>query len=126
MSEENAMSEKILVIDDEQDIVDFQKSYLTRRGYAVFTATNTKDAIETIKKESVDIVFCDLRLKTDTTGLDILEQAKKIKPEIIFYLITGFIDKETEQRGLALGVKEILSKPISCADFLKKIQEATP
>lgn len=117
------MSQKILLIDDELDVVEFQKNFLTRRGYQVLTATNTKDAIELIKKDSPDIVFCDIQLETDTAGLDILEQVKKIKPDIVIYLITGFLDKEIEVKGLALGAKEVLTKPISNEDFEKKIKE---
>ena len=44
------MSLKILVVDDEPDIVEFQKSFLLRRKHQVFTATNTNEAIEVIKK----------------------------------------------------------------------------
>lgn len=109
-----------MVVDDEPDVVEFQKSYLTRRGYQVFTAGSTPEAIEAIKKESPDIVFCDLRMETDTAGLDILEQAKKIKPDITVYLISGFTDKAIEERGLALGAKEILPKPLPNADLEKK------
>lgn len=41
------MNQKILFIDDEVDVVESQKSYLSKRGYQVFTATTTKDALET-------------------------------------------------------------------------------
>lgn len=118
------MEKKILVIDDEIDVVEFQRSYLTRRGFTVFTATDSKLALEILQKESPQVVFCDCRIDDDADGLMILEQAKKINPDIIFFLITGFIDKEIEKKGLALGVKEILAKPLSCAELSKKIQEA--
>lgn len=116
---------KILLIDDEPDIVEFQKSYLTRRKYEVVTATNTKQAIEAIKNTSPDIAFCDIKLETSTSGFDILEQAKKLKPEMIVYLITGYLDKDTEQKGLSLGAKEVLTKPITNEVFEQKIKEVS-
>ena len=118
------MNPKILIIDDEVDVLEFQKSYLSRRKYTVFTAANTIDALEVIKNESPDIVFCDIRLETDTAGLDILEQAKKIKPDMIVYLITGLPEVELEKKGLALGAKEVLDKPFSLEALEQKVKEA--
>ena len=117
------MNPKILIIDDEVDVLEFQKSYLSRRKYTVFTAANTIDALEVIKNESPDIVFCDIRLETDTAGLDILEQAKKLKPDMTVYLITGLPEVELEKKGLALGAKELLHKPITNEALEGKIKE---
>lgn len=117
------MNPKILIIDDEVDVLEFQKSYLSRRKYTVFTAANTNEALDVIKNESPDIVFCDIRLETDTAGLDILEQAKKIKPDTIVYLITGLPEVELEKKGLALGAKELLHKPLTNEVLEGKIKE---
>jgi CheY-like chemotaxis protein len=119
------MSLKILLIDDEPDAIEFQKSFLTRRNYVVFTARNTDEAINIIKERAPDIIFCDIRLETDTAGLDILAQAKKIKPDIIVYLVTGLLDKDIRESGIALGAKEVLIKPASNEDLEKKIKEAS-
>ncbi|MDD5730370.1 MAG: response regulator [Candidatus Omnitrophica bacterium] len=115
------MSLRILIVDDEPDVIEFQKSYLSRRKYIVDTAKNTREAIDMISRNSPDVVFCDIRLDTDTSGLDILEQAKKIKPDIVIYLVTGIIDREIEARGIALGAKEILTKPLPNEILEKKI-----
>lgn len=120
------MSLKILLIDDEVDVIEFQKSYLSRRKYEVITATNAKEAIAAIKNEPIDIVFCDIRLETDTSGFDILEQAKKLKPETVVYLITGFLEKDIEEKGLSLGAKEVLHKPVPNETFEQKIKECFP
>lgn len=114
---------KILIVDDEPDIVEFQKSYLKKRRYDVISAKNINEAIEAIKKESPDVVFCDVRLETDAAGLTILEEAKKIKPEMAIYLITGLIDKNIQEKGLTLGAKDILTKPVSNDVLLNKIKE---
>ncbi len=77
-----------------------------------------------IETERPDIVFCDVRVDTDTSGLDILQRAKQIKPDIVVYLITGLLDADLEKRGIELGAREVLSKPIAISDILKKIEEA--
>jgi len=117
------MTKKILIVDDEPDIIDFQKAFLSRRKYEVLNAINVAEAMEKITRESPDIVFCDVRLDTDTAGLDILEQAKKSNPGIIVYLVTGLLEKDIEIRGLAAGAREILTKPVSNEVLEKKVIE---
>jgi len=112
-------------VDDEPVVLEFQKAFLTRHSHKVFTAANTQQALQAIKDTALDIVFCDVKLDTDSSGLDILAQAKKIKPNLAFYLISGFLDKEIEEKGLQLGAKGVLNKPIKNEDLEKKISEAT-
>lgn len=114
---------KILLIDDEPDVIEFQKRFLERRKYEVSTASNIPQAIEAFRKESPEIVFCDIRLETDTAGFDILEQAKKIKPDSVIYLVTGLTDKDIEEKGIALGAKEILVKPLTNVILEQKVKE---
>lgn len=117
------MSKKILFIDDEKDVVEFQKSYLTKRGYTVLTAGTTQDALQLIKDEPLDLVFCDIKLENTTSGFDILTQAKKLKPDLTIYLITGYLDQDVEDKGLALGAKEILHKPFPLESLEQKVKE---
>ena len=115
----------ILIVDDELDVLEFQKAFLGRRNHNVFTAKNPPDALEIIKNQALDIVFCDIKLEGESSGLDILEQAREIKPNLVFYLISGFVDREIEEKGLKLGAKEVLNKPIKNEKLEEKISEAT-
>jgi len=115
---------KILLVDDESDVLEFQKSYLARRNYTVLTAANTARAMQIIKQELPDIVFCDIRLESDRAGLEILGYAKQIKPDIIFYLVTGLLDKDILEEGFSLGAKEVITKPILNEDVEKRIKSA--
>ncbi len=117
---------KILIVDDEPDVVEFERILLIKRNYQVFTATNTSEAIKVIRSELPDIVLSDVKLDTDIAGLTIAEEAKKIKPDIAFYLITGMLDIEIEKKALKLGVREILTKPIPNKILEEKIEEAIP
>jgi DNA-binding NtrC family response regulator len=116
------MPKKILVIDDEQDVVEFQKAYLTRKKFEVYCATTTPQAMELLASVRPDVVFCDMRIDSDRSGLDILEQAKKNDPEVAFYLITGLSDGTIEQQALAAGAREVLVKPISNEEILKRLE----
>ncbi|MGA2775854.1 MAG: response regulator [Candidatus Omnitrophota bacterium] len=114
---------KILLVDDEPDILEFQKSFLLRRKHEVITAFNTNDAIDAIRNKLPDIVFCDVRIDSDRAGLEILKQAKEINSKIEFYLVTGFLEKELQALGLGLGAKEVLTKPISNEVIEKRVLE---
>lgn len=117
---------KILIVDDEPDVVEFEKILLIKRNHQVFTATKISEAIGLIKTELPDIVLCDVKLDNDTAGLTILEEAKKEKPGIVFYLLTGMLDSEIEAKAMRLGVKEVLGKPIPTKTLEQKIEEAIP
>lgn len=118
------MALKILIVDDEQDVLKFQEKFLSRRGYRIFTAVNSSGAMESIRDNFPDIVFCDVRLESDTAGMEILSAAKKIRPGIIFYLVTGLIENGIDKKGMDLGAKAVLTKPLSNEDLENKIKEA--
>ena len=115
---------KILIVDDELDVLEFQKAFLTRRKHAVAIASSTQGAIDAAKREPPDVVFCDVRIDSDRAGFEVLEAIKKIKPDAVVYLITGLIDSDTEEQGLSMGAKEVLTKPLPNDVLEKKINEA--
>ena len=114
---------KILLIDDEPDVLEFQKAYLKRHNYDVFTASSKKEAVEELKKNFPDIVFCDIRIDSDSTGLELLKYAKEISKKIEFYLVTGFLEEEVREKGISLGAKEVLIKPLTNEAIEKRIIE---
>jgi len=114
---------KILLVDDEPDILEFQKSYLLRRQHEVLTAFNTNDAIRAIKDNNPDIVFCDICIDTEKAGFEILKKAIEINSKIVFYLVTGLLEQGLEELGLGLGARGVLSKPISNEAIEKRILE---
>ena len=115
---------KILIVDDEPDVLEFQKAFLTRRKHEVVIAGNAREAIEVATKELPEVVFCDVRIDSDRAGFEVLEAIKKIKPDAVVYLITGLIDSDTEEQGLSIGAKEVLTKPLPNDVLEKKINEA--
>ena len=115
---------KILIVDDEPDVLEFQKSFLTRRKHTVEIAYDTKSAIAATQSLMPDVVFCDVRIDSDRAGFTVLSEIKKIKPDTVVYLITGLLDSDTEEEGLSLGAKEVLTKPLPNNILEKKISEA--
>ena len=72
----------ILVIDDEAAQRDVLTGYLKKKGYKIFSASSGREGIEIARTNPVDIILSDFKMP-DLSGLDVLEEVKKINPEII-------------------------------------------
>ena len=84
------LSKKILIVDDELEIVQTIKMFLEISGYEhIYDACSGKEALEIIKSEEIDLVISDVRMP-DMDGISFAKAAKELFPEkIIFLMITG-------------------------------------
>ncbi len=101
----------ILVIDDEAAQRDVLTGYLKKKEFKILSASSGKEGIETAKSSQVDIIFSDYKMP-DITGLEVLEQIKKINPEITFVIVTAYGTVENAVKAMRLGAYDYLSKPI--------------
>ena len=103
---------KILVIEDEAAIRRVLKKIISEENdsYLVEEAEDGLLGIEMIKNNDYDLVLCDIKMpKMD--GVEVLEKAKKIKPEIPIIMISGHGDLETAVNTMRLGAFDYISKP---------------
>jgi DNA-binding response OmpR family regulator len=108
------MSIKLLVIDDEQIILDSIKSYFERRGYAVFPAHRGDIGLELLKEHGPGLLLLDLHMKEGIQGMEILQRALALKPDLKVAILTGFGgDADVEATCLKLGAKVVLKKPLA-------------
>ena len=80
---------KILVVDDEKNILKLYQTELQDEGYEVVTANSGKEAIEVFEKENPDIVTLDI-LMPDIDGIQVLRQMKEKKPNIPIIMLTAY------------------------------------
>ena len=102
---------KILVVDDEKGICDIIKKLLTAKNYQVFCAAKPEEAIEVINKERPHLVFLDIRLGDNVSGLDVLPKLKKLDKKLKIIMLTGLEDAETIRKAKAQGADDFISKP---------------
>jgi len=114
---------KILIADDEPDIVEILKYNLIREGYQVNTASNGDEAVEQAKQSQPDLVVLDIMMprKTGVEVCQILRAQPQFKDTLIMFL-TALNDDATQIKGLATGADDYISKPISTNVFLSKVQ----
>jgi DNA-binding NtrC family response regulator len=116
---------KILVIEDEAAIRRVLVKILSEENesYAVEEAEDGLKGIETIKNNDYDLVLCDIKMpKMD--GVEVLEAARKIKPEIPFIMISGHGDLDTAVNTMRLGAFDYISKPPDLNRLLTTVRNA--
>ena len=116
---------KILVIEDEAAIRRVLIKIISEESdsYVVEEAENGLEGIEKFKDNDYDLVLCDIKMpKMD--GVEVLEKAKKIKPEIPFVMISGHGDLDTAVNTMRLGAYDYISKPQDLNRLLNTVRNA--
>ena len=116
---------RILVIDDEEEICQLTKSFLSKKNYLVLTATSEAEAIELIKKEQPHLALLDMRLG-DTSGLDVLRKIKEIDKTIKVIMITALEDEESVRQAKSLGAEDYITKPFSASYLIDLLSKKIP
>jgi len=101
----------ILIIDDEEAQRNVLKGYLEKKGFKIFTASSGNEGVKSVKDNIIDIILSDYKMP-DITGLEVLEQVKKINPEISFVILTAYGTIENAVRAMRLGAFDYISKPV--------------
>ncbi len=111
---------KILVVDDVQDAVNLIRRILEKKGHQVFAFTEEEDALNHARREEMDLAVLDIKLKK-MSGIEVLEELKKITPTIRAIMLTGYPTMETAQESLKLGANEYCVKPIDKEELEEKV-----
>ena len=113
---------KILIADDEPDILEIIQFNLQNEGYEVITAKNGDEAIEAAKKSQPALIILDIMM-TGKNGIEvcnILRMQPAFKDTLIIFL-SALSDETTEVRGLETGADDYLTKPVSPKVLISKV-----
>jgi two-component system alkaline phosphatase synthesis response regulator PhoP len=115
--------EKILVVDDEEDILELVRYNLVREGYAVTCATSGESALKAAASEPVDLIILDLMLP----GIDGLEVARRLKQhtgtrDTPIVMLTAKGEEADIVTGLELGADDYVTKPFSPRILIARIK----
>jgi DNA-binding NtrC family response regulator len=112
----------IIVLDDVSDAGQLIKRILERRGHKVTPFTEEDDALDYARSNDVDLAILDIKLKR-MTGVEVLEELRKISPEVKVIMLTGYPTLETARESLRLGASEYCVKPIDKDELESKVAE---
>jgi DNA-binding NtrC family response regulator len=112
------MNEKILIIDNEPDILRTLDSILTKKGYQVRSTSESEQVISVLKSEHFDLVIMEIRMP-GTDGLEVMRQIKKLGDDLEIIVITGSASIENAVKALRHdGAFDFLTKPLENVDQL--------
>jgi DNA-binding NtrC family response regulator len=109
------MQPRILIADDQADILSALKLLLKREGFDIATATSPAGVIDVTAREHVDVALVDLNYTRDTTsgeeGLELVDQLRKLHPELPVVVMTAWATVEVAVQAMRRGANDFLEKP---------------
>ncbi|MBT3305517.1 MAG: PAS domain S-box protein [Alphaproteobacteria bacterium] len=118
-------SERILFVDDEEDITELGQQVLERAGYSVTTENNSREALRRFAKQpdDFDIVVTDQAMP-NMYGIELAEEIFKLRPGFPVILISGFADTLTLESVQDRGILDFLLKPLVGHELAQAIRQA--
>lgn len=119
----NNSNYKLLLVDDEPDILEFLSYNLKKEGYIVFTACNGKEAIEVAKKENPQLIILDVMMP-DMDGIETCSQIRELpslKDTVIAFL-TARNEDYSQIAGFDVGADDYITKPIKPRVLISRIK----
>ena len=114
---------RILLIDDEANIVNVLSALLRAEGHEVLALTNGAQARDKLRAESFDLLISDVRM-APVSGMELLKIASAERPELVTLMLTAYATVETAIEAMKLGAFDYVTKPFKVAEFLLTVQRA--
>jgi PAS domain S-box-containing protein len=116
--------ERILLVDDEPALVQLGTRVLERLGYQVKAFGSSLDALAAARTrpDDFDLVVSDLALP-GMSGLDLVEQLRKLRPDVPVIVVSGYVDSAMQERISAIGVQTVLLKPYTIESLGAAIEQ---
>lgn len=118
-----AAKSSILVVDDDLEILRLYEAILKKEGYAFVLTSSPKEAIGYLAERHFSVLLSDLRM-SELDGLELMQQARLIQPEICVILATAFGSVEGAVEAMRLGAYDYLLKPFMPKELLATLDKA--
>ncbi|MBN1326484.1 MAG: sigma-54-dependent Fis family transcriptional regulator [Candidatus Cloacimonetes bacterium] len=112
---------RILIVDDEPDMRESLRDLLSRDGYHIEEASDGEEALDLYRQNSFDIVISDIIMQ-NMDGIELLKQLKKVDPEAVVILITGYSSIQGAISAIKMGAEDYFTKPFKAIEIKKIIQ----
>jgi nitrogen-specific signal transduction histidine kinase len=118
--------ERVLVVEDEPQVLQFVSAQLTGLGYGVTAVSTGPDALELLRAERFDVLFSDVVLPKGLSGVELARRARAIRPELKVLLTSGYPEEAFEHHGRPDPATPLLKKPYrqtELAETMRKLIE---
>lgn len=115
------MSEKILIIDDEDTLRERLAEVLREEGWHTYTASDGATAFREMSERNFDLIICDLILP-EFNGIEVLKRVKEINPNTSFIMITAYPTVENAVEAMKIGAYDYMVKPFRFDEIILKLR----
>ena len=115
---------KILIVDDDADIVRIVSTMLAGQGWHVLNAYSGEEALRLVAEEHPDLVLLDIMMPR-MNGIEVLREARRIAPGMRVIMTTAFGDVGSYLESMDLGACEYINKPFETTELLAMIRTVT-
>ncbi|MCM8794351.1 MAG: response regulator [Candidatus Omnitrophica bacterium] len=122
-SQETHTGHRILVVDDDRELLEATRSLLTQQGFQVTTCSESVKAPDLVKQHSFHAVLMDVRMP-GLEGSDLLPIIKKVRPEVPVIIVSAHCDDSQVRYYHRLGAFEVISKPFTHEILLNCLNRA--
>jgi DNA-binding NtrC family response regulator len=106
----------ILIVDDDKDVCEYLQDFLTADGYSVSIVNDPTQALETLREREFHVAVLDLMMPK-LSGIDLLEQIRRVDDDIAVIILTGYPSLETATASIEHEVSAYIRKPFSIDEF---------
>jgi DNA-binding NtrC family response regulator len=113
---------RLLIVDDDQGMRENLAELFESLGYDVRTAPNTPDALQVLDASEIDLLITDYKMP-GPTGIELIEAARKVQPNLRAVLMTAFGDSFTEIESVRRGAVGYLNKPFEADEVVAFVEK---
>jgi two-component system cell cycle sensor histidine kinase/response regulator CckA len=120
----NGNGRTILLVEDDENVLDFTKTALVKNGYSVVVARNSKEALELTKKDElkIDLLLSDVILP-DSSGIQLAEELSKLLKNLKILLSSGYSEQKSQSPEIIKKGFNYIQKPYTMYEMLKSLYE---
>jgi len=105
------MEGRVLVVDDDPNVQEILREFLSAKGYEIITAGDGAEGLRRVKEERPHLILLDIQMpKMD--GLEVLRQLRQIDKEVSVIMITSVNEQEIARKAMELGAFDYIVKPL--------------
>lgn len=111
----------VIIVDDDRSLLNIIGQGLSLEGYRCESAPDAESALELISKTSFDMMITDIVLP-GIDGFSVTEQARKLRPDMLVIIMTGFIEDFSYDRAIEAGASDFIKKPFTLQELVVRIR----
>lgn len=119
MDQKNA---EILIVDDEQDVLEFSISALKKEPYNITPASSEREALELLKRNSYELLITDRSMESRDSGIHLLKWVRENTPETGVIIVTSYADVANAVEAMKAGALDYIEKPFNFEAFKIKVR----